>query len=131
MADYKQDAVVEASAPSLFDYLADVRNLPKYFDAMTDARPGDGSAVETTARVNGEEKTGEAWFEVDRQARTISWGSEGPHDYHGQLKVFEDGPDSSVSVSLHTERVDSDEIDRGLRATLANIKELVEGLRSA
>jgi uncharacterized membrane protein len=124
--DYQQATSVYAPAQALFDYLSDVRNLPKYFHSMIDAEPAEGEAVNVTADVDGQRQESQAWFRVDREARRISWGSEGPNDYHGELEVTGGQEGSSVQVSLHTERVASDRIDEGLAETVANVKRLVE-----
>ena len=127
MPDYTHQAHVDAPAQDLFDYLAQVRNLPDYFPIMTRAEPAEkGEAVETTANLHGRPVESEAWFHVDSEKKTLRWGSEGDNDYHGELSVTAEQTGSTVTVSLHTERVASDEIDQGLRQTLTNIKQLVE-----
>ncbi len=132
MTDFEHATDVQAGADVLFDYLADVSNLPEYFDRMTSAAPAEGEAVRTTALIEpdgeGERKLeGEAWFRVDDGERTVSWGSEGPNDYHGELEVSAAGDTSSVTMRLHTERAEAgSDVDESLRATLANVKHLVE-----
>lgn len=126
MSDYEHSTTVNAPSQSLFDYLADVRNLPRYFESMISAEPAEGEAVQVSANVGGVTREGEAWFRVDRADQRLEWGSEGPNDYGGRLEVTGDGDQSSVQVFLHTERTDSAGIDRGLRETLDNIKRLVE-----
>jgi hypothetical protein len=59
-------------------------------------------------------------------ARTLSWGSEGPNDYSGQLQVTGDDSTSVVKVSLQTERPAADEIQEGLDQTVAVIKLIIE-----
>lgn len=128
MADYRARTDVNAPAGSLFAYLSDVSNLPKYFDRMTSAVPRGGEAVEATAVLpDGREEKGEAWFRVDDAAQTLAWGSEGPNDYHGRLEVTATGDASVVEVTLSTERVESDEIQHGLDHSVQTIKRLVEG----
>lgn len=126
MGDYQHTETVDAPAGRLFDYLADVRNLPRYFTAMTSAEPAEGDAVQVAATVHGTSREGEAWFRVDRDRQHLEWGAEGPSDYHGHLDVTGDGQTSLVTVSLHTERVDSGEIDQGIVQSLTTIKQLVE-----
>jgi len=126
MGDYQRSQHVDAPADQLFGYLSEVGNLPRYFAAMTSAEPAGGNAVRVTADLNGTTEKGEAWFRVDPERLHLDWGSEGPNDYHGSLDVTGDGTSSSVTVFLHTERHDSDDIDRGLAETLATIKRLVE-----
>ena len=55
MGDYEQSRDVDAPAQALFDYLADVRNMPRYFSSMTSAEPAEGEAVQVTAVVDGKE----------------------------------------------------------------------------
>lgn len=126
MGDYERSTEVDAPAQQLFDYLSDVRNLPKYMGSMTSAEPAEGEAVHVTANVNGTTKEGEAWFRVDAEAQHLEWGSEGDSGYRGKLDVTGDDATSTVTVSLHTEEVESDRINQGLEATLDEIKSLVE-----
>lgn len=126
MGDYQKDQVVDAPAQQLFDYLADVRNLPRYFSSMTSAEPAEGEAVHVVAVVHGTRREGEAWFRVDHDRKHLEWGSEGDSGYRGSLDVTGDEERSTVTVSLHTERVESGELDDGLATTLATIRQLVE-----
>jgi carbon monoxide dehydrogenase subunit G len=141
MADYERSQTVDAKADDVFGYLSDVGNLPRYFSRMTDAEATDGDAVRVTAQIDagsdgaaggesGEgtrEVEGEAWFKVDEAARTITWGSEGPNDYRGGLEVSGNGDSATVTVRLHTERDEADEIEPELAWTLENVMGLVEG----
>ena len=126
MGDYVREQRVNASADALFDYLAEVRNLPRYFSAMTSAEPVEGDAVLVTAVVDGHEYEAEAWFRVDRDRKHLEWGSEGQTSYNGRLDVTADNNASQVSVFLHTEEVEDDRINQGLSETLAEIARLGE-----
>ncbi len=123
--DYERSQHVAAAADALFDYLADVGNLPTYFSAMTSAEPAEGEAVKVTAVVDGNEHEAEAWFRVDHEHKHLEWGSEGPNNYQGHLDVAADGDGSRVSVALHTEDAHNDRIEQGLADTLAAIARLV------
>lgn len=128
MADYQASAELAVPPGRVFDYLSDVSNLPKYFNRMTSAQPAQGEAVQTKAKLpDGSEVEGEAWFRVDADAKSLSWGSEGPNDYHGRLDVSGDGERSTVNVTLTTVRAETDAIQRGLERTLANIAETFHG----
>jgi hypothetical protein len=74
---------------------------------------------------------GEAWFRVDADHFTVSWGAKGPHDYHGELSVDGDGSPSTVTVRLHTLHDDAAGIGEGIEQTLTNIARHVAGTRSA
>lgn len=126
MPDYQRSAKVKASADALFDYLSDIRNLPKYFDRMTSARSAGPDEIYSTANVNGKEVEGKAKFHVDTTAKKLQWSSEGENDYHGELEVTGDGNASEVAVKLHTKNTHKQRIEEGLQKTLDNIVRLVE-----
>jgi uncharacterized membrane protein len=126
MGDYEQSRDVDAPAQALFDYLADVRNMPRYFSSMTSAEPAEGEAVQVTAVVDGKEREGEAWLKVDRDRMHLDWGSEGPNNYHGRVDVTGNDAASRVLVALHTDNVEDQRIDQGLTETLDEVQRLVE-----
>ena len=131
MADFSGTTSVASSPDALFAYLSDVGHLPEYFARMTSASPGEGEEVRTTARMpDGQEVQGDAWFRVDRAARTLEWGSEGPSEYSGRLEVRPSGDGSEVEVRLHTTRADDGdaEVQDGITETLAAIEERGEAL---
>jgi uncharacterized protein YndB with AHSA1/START domain len=136
MGTYESTTTVTASPDELFSYLSDVHNLPEYFAAMKSAEPagkaeGDvppgAEAVHSVAVVNGQRAEGEAWFVRDADARSLSWGSEGPNNYRGELRVEGDGDGSRVTVTLHTEQTEGEQVQGGLDTTVATIKEKVDG----
>lgn len=125
MADFLTSTEVAAPADELFDYLSQVENLPNYFERMTSATDNGDGTISVSADLGDRVVEGEAWFEVDHAARTLSWGSEGPNDYSGQLQVTGDET-SVVEVTLRTERIGGDEIQDGLEHTVAAIKLIME-----
>ena len=68
MGDYSGSTEVGAPAGQLFGYLSDIRNLPRYFTAMTSAEPAGQDAVRVAADLNGTTREGEAWFRAGRGA---------------------------------------------------------------
>lgn len=126
MAEFTGTTDVATDPDALFDYLAEVSNLPRYFSRITSARAGDGEEVHTTATLaDGQEVEGTAWFRVDTSSKRVEWGSEGPSSYHGSLQVRAAGDGSEVEVHVHTTRVPEgdQEVQDGVAETLANIKE--------
>jgi uncharacterized membrane protein len=134
MEDYERSTTVDAPPDELFEYLSKVENLPTYMDRMTSARNLPGDEVEVEAKIepgdvgsdDGGERTvgGDAWFTIDADSKTLTWGSEGPHDYKGQLQVTPAGDAAStVTVKLHTTH-QAEGIEDGIEQTLANIANL-------
>ncbi|MER7983691.1 SRPBCC family protein [Streptomyces sp. NPDC095817] len=133
MNDYDNSITVDVPPARLFDYLADVKNLPAYLPRLKAAHPHDGDRVTVTAHIDppgGPEQdvTSEAWIRVLEHGKTLTWGSPGENDYHGQLHVAagEQEGTSRLTVELHTEHAEGPQIDDGLRETLTGIKDAVE-----
>ena len=127
MTEHRRSTDVQADPAALFAYLSDVANLPRYFERMTSARPGEGDRIDVTAQLDGgREVEGEAWLRVDDQRQRIEWGSPGPNDYHGWLEVSGTTGAAHLEVGLNTTRVANGEVDAGIDDTLATIKRLVE-----
>jgi hypothetical protein len=82
--------------------------------AVTGGHPDASGAVQA-----------DAWFRIDAEQRALAWGSEGPHDYHGELQVTPDGGNARVSLRLHTEHDATEQIEHGIESTLSNIEHLV------
>ncbi|MFL6119526.1 SRPBCC family protein [Actinophytocola sp.] len=121
MTTYTHTADADVSADVLFRFLADPRNLPRYFPQMTAAEPEGGESVHVEAEVHGHHVDGEAWVRPDESARRLAWGAEGPDDYHGELQIDEAGAGRSrITVALHSVRETAgDEVQKGLEQTVA------------
>ncbi len=132
MPTYTRETRVGIDEKAAYAYLSDVQNLPSYFPRITEAKEKAGDEVETTAVIEppGEDKQtvhGTAWFKHDDAAKAISWGSEGPNDYHGEIDVDADGDAASVvRFTLHTESGHPG-IEESIDETLATIKGRLEG----
>jgi len=121
MTTYSHTADADVPADVLFSFLADPRNLPRYFPQMTAAEPEGGETVHVEAEVHGHHVEGEAWVRPDESARRLAWGAEGPDDYHGELQVDELEPGRSrITVALHSVReADGGEVQQGLEQAVA------------
>jgi uncharacterized protein YndB with AHSA1/START domain len=121
MTTYTHTAEADVPADALFSFLADPTNLPRYFPQMTSAEPEGGETVHVEAEVHGHHVEGQAWVRPDAAARTLSWGAEGPDDYHGELEIEEVAPGRSrITVTLHSVReAEGDEVQEGLTQTVA------------
>lgn len=105
MGDFSGTTKVAADVDTLFDYLADLNNLPDYFSRLTSAVPAhsDGDRITTMARIPDRgEVQGDAWFRVDDTQKRIEWGAEGTSDYHGHLEVTSSGDAAQIDVYVHT-----------------------------
>lgn len=133
MGDYSKSIPVGVAPDRLFDYLSDIRNLPRYLPRLTSAEPTEGDKVRVTAQIAPEgepeqEVENEAWMRVRDAGRVLEWGSTGPNDYKGELDV-DDGDTagtSKLTVRLHTERAEGDDVEAGLDEALNGLRTAVE-----
>ncbi|WP_410651455.1 SRPBCC family protein [Amycolatopsis sp. cmx-4-54] len=121
MSDYRHAAEIDMPASDLFAYLREPRNLPRYFPQMSQVEPQSGDTVHVEADVHGEHVEGDAWFKVDEENRSLSWGAQGSHDYRGTLSIEDLGPNECrLTVTLSSVREAADEeVRRGLEETVA------------
>ncbi|WP_285115021.1 hypothetical protein [Leifsonia sp. fls2-241-R2A-40a] len=124
MPTYTANRPLEGDADEYFDYVSDPENLPAYFPRVTEAHELPDGKVETTAHVDADQDgkdetvTSEANFDVDRAAREVRWSAPGPHDYHGALRLTDDG----VELTIHTTQ-EFDGMQQALDGSLAKIAE--------
>lgn len=126
MTTYTHTAEADVAAGTLFDFLSEPANLPRYFPQMTAAEPRGGESVHVEAEVHGHHVDGEAWVRADAAERTLAWGAEGPDDYHGELRIEEVAPGRSrIMVSLHSVRAaEGVEVQEGLERTVAALTQV-------
>jgi hypothetical protein len=123
MTEYQYTATADLPADELFAFLSHPENLPRYFPQMKVAEPRGGESVHVEAEVHGHRVASEAWLHTDAGTRSLSWGAEGPDDYHGELRVEAAGPASAeITVKLSSVRdADDGEVQKGLEQTVAAI----------
>jgi len=128
MPDYRRSQTIQAPPERLFDHLSQIENLPRYFQGMTSAEPGDSPGqIKVTADVDGKQVAGTAEFHVLQDANRIEWAAKGPNEYHGWLQVHGEGDRSEVEVHIATGRTaEAGDIEAGLERTLGEIRRLVE-----
>ena len=134
MGDYERSTSVAVPPARLFTYLADVRQLPAYLPRLTSATPTHDDKVQVTAHIDppdgpARDVESEAWMKIVADGRTLHWGSPGPNDYHGELDVDPgaDADTSTLTIRLHTERVDGPSVEDGLAEALEGIRRAAEG----
>jgi hypothetical protein len=127
MTTYTHTAEADIAADTLFSYLADPENLPKYFPEMRKAESEGGERVHVEAEVHGARVESDAWVRPNEAERKLEWGAEGPDDYHGELTVEEVAPGRSrITVSLHSVRAaEGTEVQDGLEHTVATLTQSV------
>lgn len=139
MSDYERTTPIQAPAESVFAWVSDLANLPRYLPKLHAVeREGEGRI-----RVSGEahrerlEAAGE--FHSDPERLRMWWSTEGDHRYKGWLQVEPAGDHTDVTVHLFFSFDDKakqrmaargydpgPEIEGGLARALASIRDHVE-----
>ena len=132
MTEYVESVAVAVDPQKLFDYLADVANLPSYMPRLSSAEEVGDGAVSVTATPRLADGTtvevkGTAWTRVDTPGRTFSWGSVGGrHGYRGSFDIDAIDDGAELTVRITSERADAEAVRAGLRDVLASIKRIAE-----
>lgn len=130
MPEYERSETIESDPAAAYEFLANPRNLPKYVATMVMAEPESRDRLRVAAEVAGRHEEGDARFHGDPARRRVEWGGTA-NGYHGWLEVAAAGDGRSrVTIHLTTSTdEESDEVERGLTQTLANIKGELRGAR--
>lgn len=144
MAEFEHSMTMQASADQVFDFVADVRNLPKYLPTTKSAQ-GQG---EGRVRVQGEVRPPDGGGELRRydsdgylrrlaDRNRLEWGADEGY-YSGWLEA-RDGGGGQTQVTVHislrgappgadpNEAPPPEKIQEGLVASLESIRRQVEG----
>lgn len=140
MSHYTCQTTVNAPADEVFAFVTDVSRMPEYLPTLHAARPQGEGRVEMDGEAAGHPYHADGKFQVDEQARSMRWSSDGEHKYSGHLEVRDQGASCNVTVTLDFEpNPGMDEefkrqmgsrdeaIQEGLEKSLQSINNLCEG----
>ncbi|MCY7273669.1 MAG: SRPBCC family protein [Phormidesmis sp. CAN_BIN44] len=141
--DFEQSTIVNAPAQGIFDFIADVRNVPQYLPTVKSAQHQEGERIRAQGQAGDRSYDSDGHFRLDRQARRIEWGSDGENDYRSWMQVQDqDESQSQVTVAIHyaprpevaqhmaqqsPEHSFESAMNEGIAKTLASIKRICEG----
>ncbi len=131
--EYEETIGVDAPAKKVFDFVAEVGNMPKYLPTTKQAASQGKDRVHVEGKAHGHDYKADGFLRADRHRNRLEWGSD-EHDYSGWMTVGEDGNRASVTVhiSMHKkpggEHAPSpEEVREGIRKGLESIRNEVEG----
>ncbi len=128
---------MHAPPGQVLDFVADVRNLPRYLPTTKDAQPQGEGRVRVQGEAQGHRYDGDGYLRRDEAAQRLEWGADEGY-YSGWLQVRGEGDGAStvtVHISLrgHPPGADpssapsDDQINEGLMAGLRSIQNQLEG----
>jgi uncharacterized membrane protein len=141
--EFEQSIEVFAPADRIFEYLAEVKNVPEYLPTVKRAEPQQGERIRTQGQVGEKTYDSDGHFRPNQQNKRIEWGSDGENDYGGWLQVQDNGgTNSQVTVHIHynpqpeklqhmsessPEHSFESAMNEGIGKTLESIKRICEG----
>ena len=100
MSEYERSLRINAAPADVFRFVADVRNLPEYMSNIYSALPQENDRIRVQGEMEGQYYDLEGFFHVDRRQHHIKWGTEGTHQYRGQLALHPEA-DGATKVTVH------------------------------
>jgi uncharacterized protein YndB with AHSA1/START domain len=142
MSEYQNSIVIQAHPDKVFDFVADINNLPSYLPTVHNASLVSQERIRVQGEAGGHKYDDEGYFRADQETRKLEWGSDGESDYSGWLKVDQGEEPSAARITVHIAFAMSPEqqqkfaasggnrdamMQEGISKTLQSIKNLCEG----
>ena len=134
--EFEESLSMRAQADEVFNFVADVQNMPKYLPTTRNAQAQDGDHVRVQGEAKGHRYDSDGYLRSDPSARRLEWGADEGY-YAGWMQVREDGNGSAVTVhiSMKGEPPGADQrgapapehVTEGIRKGLQSIRNHVEG----
>lgn len=134
--EYEESLVMGADPHTVFAFVSDVRNLPKYLPTTKAAQGQGGDRVRVEGAAQGQGYDADGYLRPDAGAKRLEWGAdEGYYEGAMQITPFGQGSNVSVHISIKGSPPGADEgsapspeqIKEGLRKGLESIRNHVEG----
>lgn len=136
MPEFEQSLRIRSSADHVYEFIADVRNMPQYLPTTSRAEAHGSGRVRVEGDVHGRHYDSEGFLRRVDDRNRIEWGSDAG-DYAGWIEARDRGGDQVdvvVHLSFDDARWDADladareaDIRRALSAALRSIQQQLEG----
>lgn len=142
MHEYEHALTIQALPQDVFNFISDVRNLPKYLPTVHDAVPLPGGRVRVAGVAAGNPYDSDGFLHIDKSRRRMEWGSDGENQYRGWMEVREMAGGHAAEIIVHLsfeprpeqaqqfieQTGDADRtIQKGLEAALESVQNILEG----
>ena len=134
--DFESSLQMKASPEQVFDFIADISNLPKYLPTTKAAQSQGPERVRVQGEANGHPYNGDGYLRPNRDALRLEWGADEGY-YSGWMQIERAGDGSKVTVHIGFQgsppgRSDEDapppsQVQEGLDKSLQSIQNYVEG----
>lgn len=136
--EYEERLHVRADTEEVFDFVADVSNLPKYLPTTKQAQDQGPERVRVQGEAAGHRYDADGFLRPDRENMRLEWGADEGY-YSGWMQLRPDGGGTEVAVHISLRdrlgdpeaRADGgpspEQVREGLRKGLESIRNHVEG----
>jgi uncharacterized membrane protein len=136
--EYEDSLTVNAEVGPVFDFVADVRNLPKYLPTTKSAQKQGADRVRVQGAAEGHSYDSDGYLRPDQVRHRLEWGAdEGYYSGWMQLEDRSGRTEVTVHISLRGRPPGADErggdapspdqVKEGIRKGLDSIRNHVEG----
>lgn len=137
MSDYEQSVTIQASPQTVFAFVSNVQNLPRFMPTTLRAQALPGEQVRVEGEVKGHSYAADGQFHADPNTQRLEWKADEGY-YAGWLQVQPAGDSASSEVTVHIalqgyapgttpqQRPTDHQIEQGLADALTAIKSAVE-----
>ena len=127
MSEFQSVITIDTPAQTVFEFISDVSNLPKYLPTMSDAELQGSDRVHVHGEAHGHSYDSDGFWTVNQSIMRVSWGSD-EDDYQGAMQVTDAGDGKcQVSGTLRFQNRGGDgDAQQGLEASLRSLKEFCE-----
>lgn len=127
MSEYVRTMMVGVDTRSVWDSLADPREIAAYGTALVSVEPTDRAEwLRVVTEVGGARRPHTVRLRRHRDAGTLRWYSPGSYGHEGQLAVTALGLESAVTVILRTNQAYDPRVSRALHHALTRFKQHTE-----
>ena len=127
---------MEASPDAVYDFVADIRNFPKYMPTTKSAQSQGEGRVRVQGEAHGHKYDGDGYLRRNSDTNRMEWGADEGY-YNGWLEAKPEGDSSMVTVQISFRGAppgsDPDnapppeEVDDALKKALESIRNFVQG----
>jgi hypothetical protein len=137
MSEHQSSIVIVANPDKVFDFVANINNLPEYLPTVHKASLIADERIRIQGEAAGHQYDDRGYFCANRETRKLEWGSDRESNYNGWVKVDQGEDPSSAYLTVHIsygkstqnqQGIDWDNvINEGVSKTLQSIKNICEG----
>ncbi len=137
MGEFESSLTIQATPDAIFDFVADIGNLPKYLPTTHNAQSQGNDRVRVQGEANEHKYDADGYLRPDAAKKRLEWGADEGY-YSGWLQI-ENVSDTASQVTVHislrgnppgsdpNQKPPDGKIQEGLHTALASIQNQVEG----